>query len=56
VWCSVDQIRNPQGELGYPTAWLEYTLLANKKAAAAFSGRHPELASNVDWSESTMKN
>jgi len=56
VWCSVDQIRNPQDELAYPTAWRDYTLLANKKAAAAFSGRHPELVSNVDWSESTVKN
>jgi len=52
----VDQIRNSQDELGYPTAWRDYTPLANKKAAAAFSGRHPKLVSNVDWSESTVKN
>jgi len=46
---------NPQGELGYATAWLEYTLRANKMAAADFSGRRPELVSNVDWPESMVK-
>jgi len=51
----VDVGSNPQNELGYATAWLEYTLLANERAAAAFSGRHPELESNVAWPESTVK-
>jgi len=46
---------NPQGELGYATAWLEYTLRGNRKAAAAFSGRRPELVSNVDWPRSEVK-
>ena len=46
---------NPQSELGYATAWLEYTLRADKKAAAAFSGLHPELVSNGDWPESVVK-
>jgi pimeloyl-ACP methyl ester carboxylesterase len=46
---------NPSGELGYATAWLEYTLRANKKAAAAFSGSHPELASDSNWPGSMVK-
>jgi pimeloyl-ACP methyl ester carboxylesterase len=46
---------NPQDELGYATAWLEYTLRANKKSAAAFSGRRPELVSNVDWPQREVK-
>jgi pimeloyl-ACP methyl ester carboxylesterase len=46
---------NPQCEIGYATAWLEYTLRDNKKAAAAFSGRHPELVSNGDWPGSMVK-
>jgi pimeloyl-ACP methyl ester carboxylesterase len=46
---------DPQGELGYATAWLEYTLRADKKAAAAFSGRRPELVSNVGWPQSEVK-
>jgi pimeloyl-ACP methyl ester carboxylesterase len=47
---------NPQGEIGYATAWLEYTLRGNRTAAAAFSGRHAELVSNVDWPQSAVKN
>jgi pimeloyl-ACP methyl ester carboxylesterase len=46
---------NPQDELGYATAWLEYTLRANNRSAAAFSGRRPELVSNADWPESMVK-
>ena len=46
---------NPQGELGYSTAWPEYTLRRNTKAAAAFTGRHPELVSNVNWPGSAVK-
>jgi pimeloyl-ACP methyl ester carboxylesterase len=46
---------SPQSELGYATAWLEYTLRADKKAAAAFRGRHPELPSNGDWAQSMVK-
>jgi len=51
----VDVGGNPQGELGYATAWLEYTLRGNKKASTAFGGRHPELVSNVDWPGSKVK-
>jgi pimeloyl-ACP methyl ester carboxylesterase len=46
---------NPEDELGYATAWLEYTLLANKVAAAAFSGRHPELVFDSNWPGSMVK-
>jgi pimeloyl-ACP methyl ester carboxylesterase len=46
---------NPGDELGYATAWLEYTLRANKQAAAAFSGRHPALVSDPDWPGSMVK-
>jgi pimeloyl-ACP methyl ester carboxylesterase len=46
---------NPGDELGYATAWLEYTLRANKQAAAAFSGRHPELVSDPNWPGSMVK-
>jgi len=46
---------NPADELGYATAWLEYTLRANKQAAAAFSGRHPELVSDSNWPGSMVK-
>jgi pimeloyl-ACP methyl ester carboxylesterase len=51
----VDVGGNPQGELGYATAWLEFTLRGNKRASAAFDGRHPELLSNVDWPGSKVK-
>jgi pimeloyl-ACP methyl ester carboxylesterase len=46
---------NPGDELGYATAWLEYTLRADKQAAAAFSGRHPELVSDPNWPGSMVK-
>jgi pimeloyl-ACP methyl ester carboxylesterase len=46
---------NPQSELGYATAWLEFTLRADTKAAAAFRGHHPELPSNRDWPQSVRK-
>ncbi len=46
---------NPKDEIGYATAWLEFTLRANQKAAAAFGGRHPELTSNADWPGSMVK-
>ncbi len=46
---------DPSGELGYATAWLEYTLRANRRAAAAFGGPHPELAANADWPGSMVK-
>jgi len=46
---------SPQNELGYATAWLEYTLRADKKAAAAFTGHHPELVSNGNWPLSMVK-
>lgn len=46
---------SPEGELGYATAWLEYTLRDNKRAARSFTGRHPELVSNVDWPGSRVK-
>ena len=46
---------NPAGELGYATAWLEYTLRGNKSAAAVFSGPHPELVSDPDWPGSMVK-
>lgn len=50
-----DVAGNPQGELGYSTAWLEYTLRDNKKAAAAFTGRHPELVFDDNWPGSRVK-
>jgi pimeloyl-ACP methyl ester carboxylesterase len=50
-----DVAGNPQGEIGYSTAWLEYTLLDNKKAAAAFTGPHPELLSDANWPGSRVK-
>jgi pimeloyl-ACP methyl ester carboxylesterase len=46
---------NPTGELGCATAWLEYTLRSNKRAAAVFSGPHPELVSNLHWPGSMVK-
>ncbi len=46
---------SPEGELGYATAWLEYTLRDDGKAAPAFTGHHPELVSNVDWPGSRVK-
>jgi pimeloyl-ACP methyl ester carboxylesterase len=46
---------NPGDELGYATAWLEYTLRGNKVAAPAFSGRHPELVSDSNWPGSMVK-
>jgi pimeloyl-ACP methyl ester carboxylesterase len=46
---------NPGDEVGYATAWLEYTLRANKQVAAAFSGRHPELVSDPNWPGSMVK-
>jgi pimeloyl-ACP methyl ester carboxylesterase len=46
---------NPGDELGYATAWLEYTLRADKQAGVAFSGRHPELVSDPDWPGSLVK-
>jgi hypothetical protein len=45
----------PGGFLGYATAWLEYQLLGNRKAAAAFTGAHPEIAANTDWPGSAVK-
>ncbi len=45
----------PSGELGYSTAWLEYTLLGNRRAATAFTGTHPELTSNDNWPGSRTK-
>jgi hypothetical protein len=46
---------NPDGELGYATAWLEYQLLGNASAAAAFSGPSPELVANTNWPGSAVK-
>jgi pimeloyl-ACP methyl ester carboxylesterase len=46
---------NPDGELGYATAWLEYQLLGNTTAAAAFTGAAPELVSNGNWPGSACK-
>ncbi len=46
---------NPGGELGYATAWLEYQLRGNTTAAPAFTGTHPELASNANWPGSATK-
>jgi hypothetical protein len=45
----------PGGFLGYATAWLEYQLLGNREAAAAFTGAHPELTGNADWPGSALK-
>lgn len=46
---------NPDGELGYATAWLEYQLLGNRTAASAFTGATPELTSNTNWPGSAVK-
>jgi hypothetical protein len=46
---------NPGGLLGYATAWLEYRLRGNATAAGAFTGPHPELASNANWPGSATK-
>jgi len=46
---------NPGGFLGYATAWLEYRLRGNGTAAAAFTGPHPELVSNLNWPGSAVK-
>jgi hypothetical protein len=48
--------RTPLGRfLGYATAWLEYQLRGNATAAGAFTGAHPELASNTDWPGSATR-
>jgi pimeloyl-ACP methyl ester carboxylesterase len=46
---------NPDGELGYGTAWLEDQLLGNTTAVTAFTGPHPELTSNSNWPGSACK-
>jgi hypothetical protein len=46
---------NPDGFLGYATAWLEYQLRGSVIAAAAFTGPHPELTSNPNWPGSATK-
>ena len=46
---------NPGGFLGYATAWLEYQLRGNAAAAGAFTGAHPELATNANWPGSMTK-
>jgi hypothetical protein len=50
-----DQGGNPDGLYGYATAWLEYQLLGNTSAAAAFTGTSPELLSNSNWPGSACK-
>jgi pimeloyl-ACP methyl ester carboxylesterase len=50
-----DDSGNPGGFLGYATAWLEYQLLGNTAAAAAFTGSSPELVSNSNWPGSACK-
>jgi len=46
---------HPGGELGYATAWLEFTLRGNRRAASVFTGSHPELSANPDWPGSRVK-
>jgi pimeloyl-ACP methyl ester carboxylesterase len=46
---------NPDEEIAYATAWLEFTLRGNRQAARAFTGSHPELTSNPDWPGSSVK-
>jgi hypothetical protein len=46
---------NPDGFLGYATAWLEYRLRGSVIAAAAFTGSHPELTANPNWPGSATK-
>lgn len=46
---------NPDGFLGYATAWLEYQLLGNATAASAFTGADPELVANSNWPGSACK-
>jgi pimeloyl-ACP methyl ester carboxylesterase len=46
---------HPIAELGYATAWLEFTLRGDRQAAEAFSGPHPELLANTDWPGSSVK-
>jgi len=46
---------HPNGELGFATAWLEYTLRGNRRAAAAFVSPHPKLVSDANWPGSRVK-
>lgn len=46
---------HPAGEIGYATAWLEFTLRENRRAASAFEGPHPELSANPNWPGSRVK-
>ncbi|HEX3794842.1 MAG TPA: hypothetical protein VHV57_10120 [Acidimicrobiales bacterium] len=46
---------NPDGELGYATAWLEYQLRGNPLAATAFTGPQPEITVNPNWPGSVTK-
>jgi pimeloyl-ACP methyl ester carboxylesterase len=46
---------NPQGELGYATAWLAYQLRGDALAAGAFAGAVPELTANLNWPGSAAK-
>jgi len=46
---------NPDGELGYATAWLAYQLRGDPTAATAFTGAHPELVGNSNWPGSAAK-
>jgi pimeloyl-ACP methyl ester carboxylesterase len=46
---------NPDDEIAYATAWLEFILRGNREAAGAFTGSHPELTSNPDWPGSRVK-
>jgi pimeloyl-ACP methyl ester carboxylesterase len=46
---------HPEAELGYATAWLEYTLRGDTKAAAAFRGSRAEVTLNSNWPGSAVK-
>lgn len=46
---------DPGGFLGYVTAWLLDQLRHDRRAASSFSGSHPALLHDSDWSGSAVK-
>jgi hypothetical protein len=48
-------IGEPTGFLDYVTAWLLFRLRNDKKAGDVFTGQHPGLLDNPDWTGSMVK-
>jgi pimeloyl-ACP methyl ester carboxylesterase len=46
---------NPDGFLGYATAWLMYQLRGDTFAAGAFTANSPEIVANTNWPASAAK-